>query len=195
MVIKEKPDRKQQIHEKAEELFSSRGYLATSMRDLAEAMGMEPASLYSHIPSKDQVLFQIADRCANEFFAAIRPIFESGLNTEKKLTAMIVAHVQVITRNLKASAVFFSEWRHLDDPRRATFSLRRDEYEEIFREVIRKGVHENLFLHFDERFSARTILSALNWTHTWYRPDGELKPEEIGENLAKILLHGLTRNM
>ena len=108
---------------------------------------------------------------------------------------MIVAHVTVITRNLKASAVFFNEWRHLDEPRRSEYAQKREDYEEIFREVIRKGVHENLFLHYDERFSARTILSALNWTHTWYKAEGELKPEEIGENLAKILLHGLTRNM
>ncbi|MCB9230260.1 MAG: TetR/AcrR family transcriptional regulator [Bacteroidia bacterium] len=195
MEVKGKTDRKTQVIEAAEALFSDKGFLATSMRDLAEALELEAASLYTHISSKDELLFLIADRCANEFFEAINPIYKSNLNTEAKLTAMIVAHMEVIARNLPASAVFFNEWKHLAEPRKSEYAQRRDDYEAIFRSVVRKGFEENLFYNYDEGFSTRTILAALNWTHTWYKPDGELKPEEIGERLAKILLTGLIRNM
>ncbi len=195
MQVKPKSVRGKQIEEMAESLFSEKGYAATTMRDLAEALNIEPASLYSHIVSKDQLLFDIADRCSTAFFDAVQPIFDSGLNTEKKLEAMIVAHVEVIAANLTAAPIFFNEWRHLEEPRRIDYGNRRDEYEELYRQVIRKGIQENLFLNYDERFTARTLLSALNWTPTWYRPDGELRPTEIGENLAKILIHGLERNM
>ena len=188
-------ERKQQVISTAEKLFSQKGYLATSVRDLAEALGIEAASLYSHVKSKEDLLFNIADRCANEFFDVIGPIANSPLNTEKKLTDMIIAHIGVITDNLNASAVFFREWQHLSEPRRSEYAARRREYEQMFRSVIRQGIEENLFKHYDEGFSTRTILSAINWTHTWYRPEGELSSREIGENLANFLLNGLVRTI
>lgn len=195
MAVKGVPERKTQILTAAERLFNEKGYLATSVRDLADDLKMEAASLYSHYKSKEDILWTIADRCANEFFDAVKPIATSKLHTQKKLTDMIVAHVGVITRNINAAAVFFREWRHISEPRRSEYALLRNEYEEIFREVVRKGIEENLFKHHDEGFSTRTIMSALNWTHTWYRPDGELSSEEVGQHLAGILLHGLVRTV
>lgn len=195
MAVKAISERKSQILLVSEALFNQKGYMATSVRDLADALGMEAASLYSHYKSKDEILWTIANRCADEFFEAITPIAASGLHTQKKLTDMIVAHVGVITRNIDASAVFFREWRHLAEPRRVGYADRRNAYEGIFRAVVRKGIEENLFKNYDEGFSTRTIMSAVNWTHTWYRPDGELSSEEIGEHLAGILLNGLVRTV
>jgi AcrR family transcriptional regulator len=188
-------ERKQQITAVAEKLFNEKGYLATSVRDIADALGIEAGSLYSHVNSKEELLGNIATRCAAEFFEAIRPIASSNLKTEQKLTDMIVAHVVVITRNLNASAVFFREWRHLSEPQRSQYAQLQADYEAIFRAVIRKGMEENLFKNFDEGFSTRTILSAINWTHTWYRPSGDWTAREVGENLAGFLLQGLIRSI
>lgn len=195
MIVKSTTERKAQILAVAERLFNEKGYLATSVRDLADGLGMEAASLYSHFKSKDEILWHVAERCAEDFFASIEPIAASQLHTQKKLTDMIVAHVGVITRNIDASAVFFREWRHLPEPRRSNYAALRNRYEGIFRAVVRKGIEENLFKNHDEGFSTRTIMSALNWTHTWYRADGELSPEEIGQHLAGILLQGLVRTV
>ena len=195
MAIKGLSDRKTQILEVAEGLFHEKGYLACSVRDLAEPLDMEAASLYSHFKSKEDILWTIAERCADEFFDSIKPIADSKLHTQKKLTDMIVAHVGVITRNINASAVFLREWRHLSEPKRSDYSLLRNEYESIFRNVVKQGIQENLFKHYDEGFSTRTIMSAINWTHTWYRKNGEMTAEEIGEHLAGILLNGLVRTV
>lgn len=188
-------ERKQQVITTAEQLFSAKGYLATSVRDLAEALEIEAASLYSHVKSKEELLWSIADRCADEFFNQVKPIADSEIKTEEKLTRMIVAHVSVICNNLEASAVFLREWRHLSEPLKSEYAQRRSDYEKLFRKVIRQGIEENLFKHYDEGFSTRTILSAINWTHTWYRPDGELGPQEVGENLSSFLLSGLVRTI
>ena len=195
MAVKAVAERKTQILAAGEKLFNEKGYLATSVRDLADAVGMEAASLYSHYKSKEDILWTIADRCANEFFESVKPIANSKLHTQKKLTDMIVAHVGVITRNIDTSAVFFREWRHIGEPRRSEYAMLRNEYESIFKEVVRQGIQENLFKNYDEGFSTRTIMSALNWTHTWYRADGELSSEEIGQHLAGILLNGLVRTV
>lgn len=188
-------ERKLQVIAKAEELFSEKGYLATSVRDLAEALGIEAASLYSHVKSKEDLLWEIAKRCAEDFFQTVKPISETDQRTEKKLRDMIIAHFEVIARNLNASAVYIREWRHLTEPRKSEYNALRQDYEAMFRDVVRKGVEENLFKHYPEGFSARTILSAINWTHTWYRPGGDMGPQEIGENLAGILLGGLVRSI
>ncbi|MFM2376846.1 MAG: hypothetical protein RLZZ165_1943 [Bacteroidota bacterium] len=188
-------DRKSQILSVAEQFFNEKGYLATRVRDLAEALGMEAASLYSHYKGKEEILWLIADRCANEFFESVKPIAASNLHTQQKLTDMIIAHVGVITRNINAAAVFFREWRNISEPRRTEYAMLRNEYEGIFRAIVRQGIQENLFKNYDEGFSTRTILSALNWTHTWYRPEGELTSEEIGRHLAGILLNGLVRTV
>ena len=188
-------ERKQQVIGKAEELFSQKGYLATSVRDLAQALNIEAASLYSHVKSKEDLLWTIADRSADAFFERVGPIAAQDIRTEDKLTKMIVEHVCVITDHLAASAVFFREWKHLSDPRRSEYAKRISDYERIWRGVVLQGVEEHLFKNYDEGFSSRTLLSAINWTHTWYRPDGELSPQQIGENLASFLLSGLTRTI
>jgi TetR/AcrR family transcriptional regulator, cholesterol catabolism regulator len=187
--------RKSEILSVAEKFFNEKGYLATRVRDLAEALGIEAASLYSHYKGKEEILWLIADRCANEFFESVKPIAVSNLHTQKKLTDMIIAHVGVITRNINAAAVFFREWRHISEPRRTEYAMLRNDYEGIFRGIISQGIQENLFKNYDEGFSTRTIMSALNWTHTWYRQDGELTSDEIGRHLAGILLNGLVRTV
>ena len=189
----EPPTRIDQIRLTAERLFRERGYLATSVRDIGEAVGMRGASLYHHIGGKEDLLWAIASRAADGFFAALRPILAEEAAAPLKLRRAIIAHIGVITANLDAAAVYFNEWRHLSDERRAEFLRRRDEYEAGFRAILWQGIREGHFAAIDERFAARFVLSALNWTHQWYRPDGAMPPETIGQTLADYLLNGLSQ--
>jgi AcrR family transcriptional regulator len=187
------PPRKEQILAAAERLFQERGYLATSVRDIGEAVGVRGASLYHHIGSKEELLWLIASRAADEFFAALAPVMASEAAAPLKLRRAIAAHLGVITGNLDATAVYFSEWRHLKKEQRAEFARRRDAYEGQFRALLGQGMREGHFAALDEKFAARFVLSALNWTHQWYRPDGPMKPDELASTLADYLLHGLTQ--
>ena len=185
--------RKSQILASAERLFRQKGYLATSIRDIADALGLKGGSLYSHVGGKEQLLWEIASRAAGKFFAAVEPIIAADEPVPLKLRRAIVAHVGVITRNLDAAAVYFNEWRHLSEPQRAKFARRRDEYEALFRGIMREGIRSGIFAPVDEKFAALLVLSALNWTYQWYRPDGPMSPDEIGRTLADLLCNGLYR--
>ena len=187
------PPRKDQILAAAERLFREKGYLAASVRDIGNAVGVRGASLYHHIEGKEALLWTIATRAADEFFAALQPVIAADEATPLKLRRAIIAHVGVITRNLDAAGVYFSEWRHLEPAKREAFARLRDEYEALFRALLGQGIREGLFAPVDERFAARLVLSALNWTHQWYRPDGPMTPEEVGSTLADMLLNGLYR--
>lgn len=183
--------RKEQIEQTATALFRKRGFSATSMRDLANELGIEAASIYSHIRSKEEILQRVCFRMANEFFEAIDKTDKPDASASERLQAAITAHVQVLTRNTEASAVFLYEWRHLSEPHHAEFLALRDRYEKHFREIIRAGIHAGEFKVPDEKFAVLTILSGLNWIHTWYKPEGKMTPDEIAANLATMLLNGL----
>jgi len=185
--------RQLQIIAAAERLFRQKGYLATTVRDIADELGVRGASLYSHIGGKEELLWAIASRAADEFFAALQPIAASDEPAQLKLRKAVIAHVGVITRNLDAAAVYFNEWRHLGTRRRNQFAKRRDEYEALFRTILRDGITRGIFAPVDEKFAALLVLSALNWTHQWYKPDGPLTAEEVGRTLADMLLNGLSR--
>jgi AcrR family transcriptional regulator len=186
-----KKSRKQQIEEKATVLFQERGYAATSMRDLAQDLGIEAASLYSHIKSKEEILQKICFRMAEEFFSAWQEVDLENSSQAAKMEKAMIAHVKVITKDTDASAVFFNEWRHLSEPYLSDFLGMRDDYEGRFKKILRDGMASGEFKIVDEKFMMLTILSSLNWTHNWYKPEGNLTPEEIGKRLSGLLLNGL----
>src|SRR3989304_4955231 len=100
----------------AERLFSQRGYEATSVRDIAEALDIKAGSLYAHIETKEDLLWEILSAAADRFFAAVEPIVRSDLVTIERLRRVIVAHVGVLTESVSAAAVYMNEWRHLSEP-------------------------------------------------------------------------------
>ena len=187
----ERSTRKQQIEEQATTLFKAKGYTASSMRDLAQILGIEAASLYSHIKSKEEILQNICFKMADTFFAAIENVDETS--PEKQLEAAIKAHFKVISDNIDASAVFFNEWRNLTEPHLAEFLGLRTRYEQFFLKIINQGIKCGLFRPIDSKFAMMTILSSINWTHRWYRPTGKMSVEEIGDHLSELLINGLTK--
>lgn len=188
-----KKSRKQQIEEKATKLFRQKGYAATSMRDLAQVLGIEAASLYSHIKSKEEILQKICFKMADEFFTTWKDVeMETGSNAAKMEKAAIT-YVKVITKNTDASAVFFHEWRHLSEPHLSEFLAMKDDYEGRFIKILKDGMDSGEFHVADEKFMMLTILSSLNWTHNWYKPTGSLSPEEVGAKLANLILNGLKK--
>ncbi len=187
--------KKDEILRAAERLFREKGYLATSVREIGQAVGVRGPSLYHHIGGKEELLWAIASRAADEFFAALQQVMAGQEAAPLKLRKAIAAHVGVIVHDLPAAAVYFNEWRHLSDEQRRQYVQRRDEYEALFREIIWQGVRDGHFATADVKFAARFVLSALNWTHQWYRPDGPMKPAEVSATLADYLLHGLSQAM
>jgi len=185
--------KKELIQREAVRMFRERGYLATSVRDIAEAVGIQGGSLYAHVDSKDDLLWEIVNASADRFFLAIEPIRSSNRTTMARLREAIISHVGVITADLDAAAVYSTEWRHLSEQRRNAFANRRDEYEQLFRSMIGDGIRERLLWSTDEAFVSLFVLSALNWVYQWYKPGGRHSPEELGKLMAEYIFDGLRR--
>jgi TetR/AcrR family transcriptional regulator, cholesterol catabolism regulator len=194
MAIKSQITKKENIERTATSLFKKKGYTAASMRDLASEIGVEPATLYSHIKSKEEILQKICFNIAGLFFEAITPLERAEMTAAQKLKSYIKVHVGVVTGHTDSFAVYLNEWKHLTGEHRQEFLNMRDEYEEKFREVINAGKNSGEFKPIDEKLVVLTILSALNHIHEWYKPTGKMSPNEIAEHLANLLLSGLHRS-
>lgn len=185
--------RKEQITETASKLFSERGYMATSMRDIAEKMGIEAASLYNHISGKEEILHSICFDMAHLFIRAIDEVNDIYFDAEKKLRMAIQNHIEILTANLTRSTVFLHEWKYLTGENRSAFIALRDKYEKEFTVILQNGEDENLFKEVDKKFAVLNILSSLNWITEWYKPTGEMTPEQIATKLSDFVLMGLSK--
>lgn len=185
--------RRQQIESAASVLFRERGYAATSVRDIAQVLNLQGASLYAHVASKEDLLWSIVERAADRFEAAVAPSAAAAAPAPQRLRAMTRAHIGVVTDDLGNAVSFLDEWRFLSAERRTAVAARRRAYERRFRRVIAQGVEGGDFASdTDPRLAATWMLSALNGIAVWYQPHGELSPEAIADRYADLFLGGLT---
>jgi AcrR family transcriptional regulator len=183
--------RRRQIEDVASSLFSSRGYAATSMRDIARVLDLHGGSLYAHIPSKEAVLAAIVEEAAEAFHAAVRPVAEGPGPAAQRLREMVAAHVRVVTGARERAKVFLFEWTFLGEERREAVRRSRGAYQGYFERVVAEGVAAGELEAADPRLAAVFILSAMNAMAYWYRPDGALGPDALAAHYADLFLNGL----
>lgn len=186
--------RRQEILGTALGLMRKKGYLNTSMRNIAGSVNMEAASLYNHIKNKEEILINTCFGLAEALEVGIKDVNDIYFNASEKLRMAIHKHIAVITQDLNASHLFIHEWRHLSEDKLAQFIHRRDLYEKEFRDIVILGFEEGEFKDVDPKFATLTILASLNWVGEWYRPQGEMQPKEIAEKLTHFILSGLQKN-
>ncbi|WP_376792412.1 TetR/AcrR family transcriptional regulator [Thermoflexus sp.] len=185
-------DRRRDILRAAGRLFSQRGYYGTSIRDIARAIRLQGGSLYAHIASKEELLWEIVDEAAQAFLSGLEPIVRSEHPPLEKLRRAVAAHLRVVTERQDAAVVFNHEWRALSPKRRSEILARRDAYEAMFREILREGIEAGVFRpDLDVPLLTRFILTALNGVAVWYNPKGPLSPAQIAEAFTDWIVQGM----
>lgn len=186
--------RKEQVIRMAAELFREKGYAASSMRDLAQKLGIEAASLYSHIKSKEEILQSLCFDMAGEFRKSLDEVEKQKGPASEKLRRGIIGHIQVMAKDLTASAVFMNEHRHLSQPYLREFLLLRINYINRFKDIIEEGIKSGEFkVTIDKKLAVMTLFSSLNWMPQWYDPHSNIVPESLGQQLSEMLVNGMKR--
>ncbi|GIL24245.1 MAG: TetR family transcriptional regulator [Bacteroidota bacterium] len=186
--------RKEQVIRSAAELFREKGYAASSMRDLAQKLGIEAASLYSHIKSKEEILQHLCFDMAAEFRKSLAEVEKKEVSASEKLKLGIIGHIQVMAKDLTASAVFMNEHRHLSQPYLRDFLLLRINYINRFKSIIEEGARQGEFKDsIDKKLAVMTLFSSLNWMPMWYDPSSRIVPQDLGQQLADMLVNGLKK--
>ena len=183
--------KKQTILEAAAELFRDRGYVATSMRDLADAVQLKASSLYNHISGKEEILQTICFQNAHRFLAGMKEIEKKPINNTEKVKALIHLHIQVATEDFTSITAFNDEWRHLSEPELSHFKELRREYEHRFKDIIRQGIESGEFVEIDPTIALFTIISSVRWIYDWFKPGRKIDLEQLENQIDAILLNGI----
>jgi AcrR family transcriptional regulator len=174
------------------ELFGELGYERTTVRQIAGKLGLQSGSLYSHIAGKNEILEQIVLRVGDEFIARARAARDASDSPKDALSAMCEAHLGMLNDFDAAVTVYFDEWKRLDTASRQTIVNRRNTYEKLFATVIRDGMSQGqLRPDIDVKYTILVLLSVLNWTYTWYRPDRGDSRRTIVDGYLGVILRGL----
>jgi TetR/AcrR family transcriptional regulator, cholesterol catabolism regulator len=181
--------RRRELTREAAKLFAQKGYHGTSIGDIAEALGMQKASLYAHIDSKEDLLYETMREGADAFHAALDAIPEDAPATDK-IRLALRGHLRVVTEQLDVATVFVQEWRYLEGERRDEIIAERRRYEERIRELFREGRElSELRADLDESVAALLLLSAANWAYTWLQPGRDT--DELADRFFALLVDGM----
>jgi AcrR family transcriptional regulator len=184
---------REDILEAAAQVFREKGFHGASMQDIAAAVNLQKASLYHHVSSKQEILLALLDRALELLLERISAVSIQKIPADKKLQEMTRSYLHLLSQNTDLSAVLLFEHRSLERKQHARHVPNRDKFEALWRDVLTEGVAAKIFNCDNPALSARAILGIMNWTITWYRPNGPLEIDEIADHYSNLLLNGLLR--
>jgi TetR/AcrR family transcriptional regulator, cholesterol catabolism regulator len=181
--------RRTELTREAARLFAERGYHGTSIGDLAKALGVQKGSLYAHIDSKQDLLYEAMREGSEAFHAALDAVPEDAPPTER-IRLALRAHLRVVAEQLDVATVFVREWRYLEGERAEEFLGERRRYEERFRALFREGRDVGVLrTDLDVHAAALLVLSAANWAYTWL--PGGADTDDLADRFFAILVEGV----
>lgn len=185
--------RKDAITKKAAALFRKKGFAASSMRELAENIGVEAPSLYNHIGSKSEILQAICFRVANDFNLQLAEIEKSNLKASAKLEQLIRFHISIMVNSYDEVFVANHEWKQLEEPFLSNFLAQRRIYEAKLMTIVTEGIEQMEFKKINPYVAVLTILSAVRGLESWHRNKKNVSQEELENDMVSHLLNGLIK--
>lgn len=179
------------IVQAAAQIFRQKGYHATSMQDIANAVHLQKASLYHHIESKQEILLEILDAALDRLTADISAVVESDLSPTVKLRLALKAYTLRLNEDRDLASVLLLEYRGLDPKLRARHIGRRDRIDQLWRRLVKEGIDAGEFRRVDPVLTSFALLGVQNWMITWFRDDGRLTAAQAAEGFAELFLKGL----
>ncbi|HSU28046.1 MAG TPA: TetR/AcrR family transcriptional regulator [Chitinophagaceae bacterium] len=189
-----KPSSKKEfILQKASAMFRERGFTTTSMRDLAEVVGIEAASLYNHIQSKSEILQEIISRISADCNLHLDTLEDPKKNSLEKIESLIRFHVQMMLNRFDEYSVMIKEWIYLEEPYLTDFTGQRRKYVQRMEAIIKEGVDQKELRPVMPYVAMLTILSSVRGLEFWHRSGKKVSPQEMEDNMVSFLINGLKK--
>ncbi|HFC11216.1 MAG TPA: TetR/AcrR family transcriptional regulator [Anaerolineae bacterium] len=173
-------------------LFREKGYLATSIRDIGDALGITSAALYYHFKNKEELLVEVMLGALRNLHRSVTEAISAETDPAKQIQIAMRTHLRSSTDHQDFAIVLLQEVRHLSPKARLRVVEQRDAYEAIWTDLFAKGAQANLYKpDVDIRLLRLLTFGAINLVVTWYKPTGTYKPEQIADALYKIAAEGV----
>jgi TetR/AcrR family transcriptional regulator len=174
-------------------IFNRLGYHGARLEDVARALGVTKAALYYWVPNKEELLFQCCKVPIELGLEGLHRAQAQARTPDEQLRLALASYIEGMTDQLRGSVVILEEGT-LSPAHYGWVMAARDEYERLLREIIARGIAEEVFVPCDPRVTGFAILGAMNWIPKWYRPDGGRSGKEIADAFSSYLVRGLLRD-
>jgi AcrR family transcriptional regulator len=163
------------------------------MRDLAEVVGVEAASLYNHIKSKSELLHVICLDVANRFTNTIDEIESENIPAREKIEKLLRFHILEMINNYEDVIVSDREWKHLSEPYLSNFRHQRRLYRRRFAGIIEEGIKKKEIKKIDAPTAVLIMLHAISGIESFHRSKQKISAKDLEENMVTILINGLAK--
>jgi TetR/AcrR family transcriptional regulator len=184
---------RQRILAESARVFNRRGYHATTLDEIARAIGVTKPALYYYIKSKEDLLFQCHQKALDIATDAVRTALATADAADERLHLVLTRYIEGMTDELSGFVVLLHEGA-LSPPLHRRILEQRDAYEGMLRMIIEQGIASGTFVPCDPKLICFAILGALNWIPRWYNPDGPASAKTIAATFAEYFVRGLLRN-
>ncbi|MCS6935677.1 MAG: TetR/AcrR family transcriptional regulator [Chitinophagales bacterium] len=187
--------KKSEILRAAARVFRQKGYHATRIQDVADALGMQKGSLYYYIKTKEDLLRGLVEDVLEQSVTLLHDIKDKHHTPSEKIRLCIESHLTLFHNNIDAFGVFINEDLHLINKNsdKDIFKLIKN-YERGWLKIFEEGVKQGEFREGDYRMWVKGILGMLNWTYRWYHLSDGYSISEVSEIFADLILHGVLKN-
>jgi AcrR family transcriptional regulator len=175
-------------------LFSRKGYTATSTREVAALLGIQKASLYYHINSKEDLLYSICQSCLEQIRYDVESAIKDVADPRDRLRTMISTHIESLLRDEAKHSTTFNEMHALSEDRLAHVLGLRQAHESLVRSVLQEAQNARVLRDdMEAKYLCRALLGMMNRVTVWYRRGGPLSPGQVGQLFSVIFLTGAGR--
>ena len=182
-----------QILEAAAQIIRQKGYHAASMQDIADAVNLQKASLYHHFSSKQEILLALLDQALDLLIERVSTVLDKDIPVDEKLREAMRVYLGSLDEHAALAAVLLLEHRSLESEYHDRHIPRRDRFERLWRDLIQEGIEEGVFNDTNPAMTARALLGVMNWTITWYYPEGSSSIGQISDLFSALCLDGLRK--
>jgi len=167
-------------------LFSEKGYSATSIRDIANEVDLTSATLYHYMKNKKELLDLVMERYLNHLISGAEKVLQhiGNASAEEKLGELIKYHVKTHGNERLPALVVDTEYRSLEGESKQKIKAQRNKYEQIWKDILDEGKRQGQFHFQDLHITSFAIISLCTGVAHWYRSDGRLGLDEIAEQYA-----------
>ena len=181
---------KEAILSEAKQLFSSRGYRGTSLRDLTSSFNVSRPAFYYYYKNKMEILSELHAKGFDEAVANFDKVLSADLPTKEKFMKILEVHTRTLANDTELHRIFYLDEMEMPAKLTKEIRTRRRRYTERIIDIYKTGVEEGIFKDIEPKIAVYLLLGACNWLTMWYSPKKKVKTETIVQSLMLLLSRG-----
>ena len=186
--------KKDKILEASTRLFAAKGFEKTSVRKIAEEVGLSVPGMFHYIPSKEEILNEIMIGFMDEGYKRLMEIYNSAIGPVEKLETVCKFYVEYYAGHKDQLTILISEGKSLSQKHRQAFIKKQRIYVEALKKLFSDLALDGLLKSIDPSVAAFIFFGMVHWTYSWYSPQDKMGPDELGDIFSDVFLRGVLKD-